>query len=487
LKDVSSATATGLLQALTVSCNECGLDDYNRRLVGFLSDGASVNFGRKSGLLTLLRQQSPWIIGFHCMNHRLELAIRDACKESLFDDVFLVLRNIHSIFERSPKRMRVLKQFADVMGEEVSKPARASGTRWITHKLKAATILLKDYSVVISAMESMTDDNSVQQCLQKMKTFRFVACLNFLVDVLLPISKLSDLLQGESINLSLAQAAIQAAAYKIGSFDTGENVKNFELAASAAARDDAPGPLSFKGVCLTETECLLSADDRNNLLTKLSHELDVRFRDFDQNPVLSAIILLDVRLWPQVEEELRSFGIDELKLVVQHFHGVLHDRVTTDVILNEWLDIKFFVINSCKHLLTGKSSTDDLWKILNFAHKQAFGNVLLVLNILRIMPVSNAIVERCFSTMGIIKGDWRSCLAEHVLDHLIRIKREGPKASDPKAEELCRRAAVAFFEKKSRRPDTKPYGQRPSLSQMQNDSSLSCDCDDTITNMLDIE
>ena len=110
LKDVSSANATGLLQALTVSINECGLglDDYNRRFLGFLSDGASVNFGRKSGLYTdlILRQNSPWIIGFHCMNHRLELAIRDACKESLFDDVFLVLRNIHSIFERSPKRMR---------------------------------------------------------------------------------------------------------------------------------------------------------------------------------------------------------------------------------------------------------------------------------------------------------------------------------------------------------------------------------------------
>jgi hypothetical protein len=88
--------------------------------------------------------------------------------------------------------------------------------------------------------------------------------------------------------------------------------------------------------------------------------------------------------------------MDELKMVVQQFHGVLHDRVTTDVILNEWLDLKFFVINSCQHLLTGKSSTDDLWKILNFAHKQAFENVLLVLNILRMMPISNAIVERSF-------------------------------------------------------------------------------------------
>ena len=76
-------------------------------------------------------------------------------------------------------------------------------------------------------------------------------------------------------------------------------------------------------------------------------------------------------------------------------------------------------------------------------------------------------------------------MAENVLDHLIRIKREGPKASDPEAEELCRRAAVAFFEKKSRRPDTNLYGHRPSHLQMQNDSLLSRDCDDT--NILDFE
>ena len=91
------------------------------------------------------------------------------------------------------------------------------------------------------------------------------------INVLMPISKLSEALQGDTINLSLAQSAIQAAAFSLASFETGENVKNFELTASVAARDDVP--LLFKGVYLTETECLLSVDDRNNLLTKLCHEL----------------------------------------------------------------------------------------------------------------------------------------------------------------------------------------------------------------------
>lgn len=107
----------------------------------------------------------------------------------------------------------------------------------------------------------------------------FVACLNLLVDILLPISRLSELLQGDSINLLLAQSVIQGAAFQLGSFEAGENVKSFQVATSAAARDNTP--LSFKGVCLTETECLLSVDERDNLLTKLSYEIDVRFNDFE--------------------------------------------------------------------------------------------------------------------------------------------------------------------------------------------------------------
>ncbi len=47
-------------------------------LIGFSSDGASCMTGQHGGLATLLKAKYPKIIAFHCMAHRLELAVKNA-------------------------------------------------------------------------------------------------------------------------------------------------------------------------------------------------------------------------------------------------------------------------------------------------------------------------------------------------------------------------------------------------------------------------
>ena len=44
-------------------------------IIGFCSDGASVMLGTKSGVGKLLKDKFPDIILWHCLNHRLELAV----------------------------------------------------------------------------------------------------------------------------------------------------------------------------------------------------------------------------------------------------------------------------------------------------------------------------------------------------------------------------------------------------------------------------
>ena len=62
------------------------------------------------------------------------------------------------MFERRPKRLRALKDLAAVMDEEVQKPARTNGTRWIQHKLRAANIIAKQFGLLILTLGSITDD-----------------------------------------------------------------------------------------------------------------------------------------------------------------------------------------------------------------------------------------------------------------------------------------------------------------------------------------
>jgi len=51
-------------------------------LIAFASDGASVMTGKRSGVATRLMSKFPNIIAWHCLSHRLELAVGDAAEET---------------------------------------------------------------------------------------------------------------------------------------------------------------------------------------------------------------------------------------------------------------------------------------------------------------------------------------------------------------------------------------------------------------------
>ena len=63
------------------------VEDFKMKLVCSTSDGASVNFEAKTGLMTRLTVQRPWMIKIHCINHHVELAIKEAIAETEFSKV----------------------------------------------------------------------------------------------------------------------------------------------------------------------------------------------------------------------------------------------------------------------------------------------------------------------------------------------------------------------------------------------------------------
>ena len=54
-------------------------------------DGAAVNLGVHRGLTALLQVEMPWLVSMHCMNHRLELAAKDAFSNTFLDEVSTML------------------------------------------------------------------------------------------------------------------------------------------------------------------------------------------------------------------------------------------------------------------------------------------------------------------------------------------------------------------------------------------------------------
>ena len=60
------------------------------QLVGASADGASVNFGSETGVLTQFKSEQPSLVTIHCTTHRLELALKDAFKGTYFSEVHLI-------------------------------------------------------------------------------------------------------------------------------------------------------------------------------------------------------------------------------------------------------------------------------------------------------------------------------------------------------------------------------------------------------------
>ena len=156
---IADATASGLKSLLEISFLDLGIDDWKQRLVSMCVDGAAVNLGVRRGLATILREEVPWLIAIHCLNHRLELAAKNAFSKTYMEDVSQMLMDMYYVYEKSCKRLRELKELANAMEEAVRKPEKA-GTRWLQHKSRALRSLIIGYSVIYHHSESMASEQS---------------------------------------------------------------------------------------------------------------------------------------------------------------------------------------------------------------------------------------------------------------------------------------------------------------------------------------
>ena len=111
--------------------------------------------------------------------------------------------------------------------------------------------------------------------------------------------------------------------------------------------------------------------------------------------------------------------------------------------------------NSVNHL-PGTAVMETLYS----SYRSVYPRIIYVLSVLRFFPTSNAIVERCFSTMLQVKSDWRNKLGAKSLEHLLQIKCAGPECGSNEVQRLLASSVDRYFRAKCRRPSSRPYGPR---------------------------
>ncbi|CAC5379271.1 unnamed protein product [Mytilus coruscus] len=161
IEDVEKADAQGILKEIEGAFTRNGIPNWKDKLIGFGSDGASVNLGCRGGIATLIKRDVPHLVITHCIAHRLELAANSAIKNHKhMKEIQDLLQYLYKHYQYSPKALRELKQIGEALEEKVLKPTKFAGTRWLPHIHRALEVLVREFRVLPAHFEHIRESKS---------------------------------------------------------------------------------------------------------------------------------------------------------------------------------------------------------------------------------------------------------------------------------------------------------------------------------------
>lgn len=442
VRQPARSNAEGLYECFVRALTYAGIVDWENKLVGFGCDGASVNLGAH-GLRGYLEKSVPWVLVFWCLSHRLELALKDALRGTLFSSIDEMLLRAYLLYEKSPKKchdldeiVECLRQYllpAEMPKEGGNRPIRACGSRFICHKVAAIGRFIDRYGAYISHLIALTEDSSVKAVdRQKLKGYvlkwrdsKIVFGCALFYDILKPAATLCKALQDDEICIVTAIEGVLKTNKAI------EHLKSITFEDLPTVKkvldriQQSKEETTYQGATLTcykEGVSFLKSH-KNEYVERVVTCLKERVKSQHCDILTHTIVLLATQGWEKPER----VGLMEaaLKCLISHFKVPL-ERSGADISLvrEEWDDMTDYAKQYFS--LVREDYRTIWWKLFNAANAKKWGNILTLIELLFSFPVTNGHLERVFSTLKLIKTNRRSSLGEDKLDHLIRIAVDGP-------------------------------------------------------------
>ncbi|VDI00488.1 Hypothetical predicted protein [Mytilus galloprovincialis] len=418
IEDVEKADAQGILKEIEGAFTRNGIPNWKDKLIGFGSDGASVNLGCRGGIATLIKRDVPHLVITHCIAHRLELAANSAIKNHKhMKEIQDLLQYLYKHYQYSPKALRELRQIGEALEEKVLKPTKLAGTRWLPHIHRALEVLVREFRVLLAHFEHIRESRSGSAEVQgratfiskKLKEYKFLYIVFFFLDILKVLSVLSLKFQQDYLTLSAMFDAISTANLSLIELKTvnGKELTNF--LATVDSQNSTYKDIQLSNMNIDED----FTRQKQVIVDLIVAALDNRFEPMEKDPVLKAAsLILSFSEWPQDRNDLATYGNEEMAYLLENFHEILErNGCNLDAIMDqngEWKDFKAYI---GRHKATVAVENFFIYPDL----KRRFINMILVLELLLSFPLSSAVCERGFSAMKRVKTDWRSSLKPEML------------------------------------------------------------------------
>ena len=133
-----------------------------------------------------------------------------------------MLLKLYYLYEKAPKKCRELEEVVSDLKECICideagiKPVRASGSRWVSHKLNAMRRVLSKYGAYTGHLLALSEDHSLKStdrakfrgyCSQWLQAKYLLGCAVF-VDVLTPCAVFSKVMQSDELDILAALTSL---------------------------------------------------------------------------------------------------------------------------------------------------------------------------------------------------------------------------------------------------------------------------------------
>ena len=407
LVELSNQGAEAIFNTILKSLENNGIHDafLQRNLVAFCNDGASVMLGKSSGVGYRLKAKFPRLILWHCLNHRLELAVGDSIKvidgfyhiQALFD-------KIYCCYSYSAKLQRELQEIANELEIEIKKIGRVFDVRWVVSSHRAAKALVRNYAPLYQHFKQLAESKFVKAhdramykgMIKKMSTIQFVEDLLLVNTCLAELSELSETLQKRDMNVINANKHILWSINALKKVKTAVCENKFSFQHQVAQTSDSE-PQKFMGIelHLYESRSGYVSFDKKRFIQALIDNISTRLLNVADTSCIKSFEVLYPEFWPEVETPWKK-GEEIVKSICDRF---LLDSTGVAFDFREYHSNPRKVLKSIQRLID---------------------------SVVKIIPISSSEAERGFSQMNITMTPRRNSLTINNTSALLFISVNGP-------------------------------------------------------------
>ena len=218
------------------------------KVCGLGTDGASVMTGHMNGVRALIHEDNPHCICIHCICHRLNLAVSQACQNiPEMQSLTAVISGVYNYISSSPRRAEQLKELNELLEQKNIKLKRIYEIRWLSMG-DAVCAIIKNYEalLMLTSSEGLLGDPIAIGLNQQLSSFLILALIHLSADVLSVTNHLSRIFQHRDVCFSALREKLDDCVATLEAL----REKNGPLlsAMESELTEDPPG--SFKGTTI---------------------------------------------------------------------------------------------------------------------------------------------------------------------------------------------------------------------------------------------